>query len=419
MRFVNLDLLMKQLLLTTFILCFNCLDLYSQTDTLIVYDVRTKETNRIDPPQIDSFVEFDHTDWNLGSLSGVAQLSQEKPTNTPPNSGFTDLVPAHSLFDVSDYPIRTAVKLFRFTNDSLKHSCSGTMVANNLVLTSAHCLYYDFGGDSTNARTFRDSILAVPAYDNKMVQPQFGSSVSSKYYMPKTWYDSEAWDDIALIELNDPIGTTTGWVGLAFSADSSFFPDRVFHKFSYPASVSPYDSTKVFNGDTLYYNYGTLDVIRGNYLGFNLGGIPGQSGSSLLYTDNAAYYVLGTLHFSVQSRHYRIEKGLFYALARIISDVMTHIDSYQSNTPDTFVLSVFPNPTFSYTNLVFEIAVTGETSLKIYNILGQEMAIIHKGKLDRGKHEFRFRADNLAQGVYFAQLRIGNNTNTAKIFVLR
>ncbi|MGH2567342.1 MAG: hypothetical protein ACRDGA_03315, partial [Bacteroidota bacterium] len=132
--------------------------------------------------------------------------------------------------------------------------------------------------------------------------------------------------DIALVKLRESIGLKTGWTGIAFSAVDTFFQHNVFHKFSYPGTVDLSDSTRVFNGDTLYYNYGTLDVVEPIFLGYNIFGIRGQSGSSLFYTDNERFYAVGTLAFAEQSKHTRVTRGLYYAFKSVLDDVTTWVE---------------------------------------------------------------------------------------------
>jgi len=393
-------------------------NVFGEVDTLIVYDVRTNQINIINPPEIDTTQIWDNTSFYYGQQIGFSTLSLSPPVITPPNSGFTDLIPAHSMFDVTNYPIRFAVKLFRFASDTLAHCCSGVLVAKKLVLTSAHCIYFQF--DTSGVRTFSDSILVIPAFDNGIQQPTFGSSVSAKYYIPKTWYYNEAWDDIALIELQDTIGLMTGWIGIAFNEDSSFFQNNVFHKLSYPAAADPSNPARVFNGDTLYYNYGTLDLILDNYLGFNLTGIPGQSGSSLFYTDNLEYYTFGVLAWAGQSKHYRIDRNTFYVFDNIIETHTTSINDNGAIILSKYILEQnFPNPFNSTTIIKFTILKSEKVTLEIFNIIGQKIKTIINKQMPLGTHTVEFSASDLPSGVYLYTIEAGDYHEVKKMIYLK
>ena len=68
-----------------------------------------------------------------------------------------------------------------------------------------------------------------------------------------------------------------------------YYHGKTFHKLSYPAVVDPFDTSKVYNGDTLYYQSGQVNNYQHNYMKLgsqNAWGVPGQSGSSIFYTNN-------------------------------------------------------------------------------------------------------------------------------------
>lgn len=388
--------------------------LTSQVDTLISYDVRTREIQIIVPTLVPN-TSFDHTPWNYGSEPGFTNLSLVPPVNTFPGAGFTDYQPAQFSKSVADFPARTSVKLFRFHGDTLTQQCSGTMISKDLVLTSSHCLYAPF--DSSNVLRFADSILAVPAFDNAMENPVFGSSISQVYYFPKINLTNYWLRDIAIIRLREPIGLKTGWIGISFAIADSFYQNNVFHKFSYPGRPDVTDSTRVFNGDTLYYNYGLLDLIDQSMIGYDIPGVPGQSGSSLFYTDNTQYHASGTLSFSIESQHTRITRGLFYSFKTVVDQSNTGIEG-SNLVPSRYILeNPFPNPFNPTTTVSVALPMSGLVSLEVYDLLGRHVAVLHKGDLSAGVHSFVFNGDGLPSGVYIVHLA-ANDFSTSKNVIL-
>lgn len=386
-------------------------------DTMICYDVRSKETTIVLTQFIDTSTSFDNTQWNYGSVPGFTNLSLEPPSNPAPHAGFTDIRPAHDFFPVTNYPARTAVKLFRFKGDSLKQICSGTLVAKDLVLTSSHCLYNYF--DTSYTPRFADSILAIPAYDNAEEQPEFGASISKAYFIPKKNLISYLYDDIALVQLREPIGLYTGWTGIAFAAGNAYFKNMVFHKFSYPGVVDPYDSSRVFNGDTMYYNYGTLDLIEDFYLGYNISGIPGQSGSSLLYTDNIQYWAAGTLTYAGQSEHPRLTRGLFYAFKTIIERIPDRVPRGPIRPLGFVLMDPYPNPFNPTTTVSFVIPKRATVLLRLYDILGRQVLLLHNGTMDAGSYTMRLNGSSLTSGIYFLRMESTNFVETKKLVLLK
>lgn len=60
----------------------------------------------------------------------------------------------------------------------------------------------------------------------------------------------------------------------------------------------------------------------------------------------------------------------------------------------------YPNPFNPVTNIIYNLPVEAEVSLKIYNLLGQEVKTIVSGIQNRGRYEVRFDGKDLASGMY-------------------
>ncbi|MDT8323715.1 MAG: choice-of-anchor D domain-containing protein, partial [Bacteroidota bacterium] len=55
--------------------------------------------------------------------------------------------------------------------------------------------------------------------------------------------------------------------------------------------------------------------------------------------------------------------------------------------------------------------------MKLYNLLGVETDVIHRGMLKQGAHILRYRADNLRPGVYFVVMTTGSFRSTQKLII--
>ena len=89
-----------------------------------------------------------------------------------------------------------------------------------------------------------------------------------------------------------------------------------------------------------------------------------------------------------------------------------NIDGYELNQN-------YPNPFNPSTIISYKIPENSFVSLKVYNILGKEAAILVNENQTAGKYNFSFRADNLESGVYFYKLTAGNFTATKKFTLLK
>jgi len=96
------------------------------------------------------------------------------------------------------------------------------------------------------------------------------------------------------------------------------------------------------------------------------------------------------------------------------------IDETQQSLPMDFMLyQNFPNPFNPATILAFSLPQTEFVTLKIYNILGEEVATIISGKLPPGRYEYRWNAGERVSGVYLYRLEVGGISKTRKMILLR
>ena len=79
----------------------------------------------------------------------------------------------------------------------------------------------------------------------------------------------------------------------------------------------------------------------------------------------------------------------------------------------------YPNPFNSSTTIQFSLPVGGRTSLRVFNILGEEIAALIDGDTAAGKHSIAFDASHLASGVYFYRVRSGQYVQTKKFVLVR
>ena len=79
----------------------------------------------------------------------------------------------------------------------------------------------------------------------------------------------------------------------------------------------------------------------------------------------------------------------------------------------------YPNPFNPTTLISFSISKSGKTSLKIYDILGQEVKDLVSGTMKAGEHTIEFDATGLASGIYLYQLVSGDFIETKKMIKIK
>lgn len=105
---------------------------------------------------------------------------------------------------------------------------------------------------------------------------------------------------------------------------------------------------------------------------------------------------------------------------KITYNVLTNIETQLTGIPEKFDLSQnYPNPFNPATKIRYDVPVTGNISLKVYNSLGMEVADLFQGMKNPGSYEIEFNAQSLASGVYFYKLTSGNFSVTKKMILVK
>lgn len=79
----------------------------------------------------------------------------------------------------------------------------------------------------------------------------------------------------------------------------------------------------------------------------------------------------------------------------------------------------YPNPFNPTTVIRFSVPNDQLVSLKIYNVLGQEVAVLVNKELKAGSYEFDFNASKMSSGIYFYQLNAGSFSSTKKMMLIK
>jgi len=79
----------------------------------------------------------------------------------------------------------------------------------------------------------------------------------------------------------------------------------------------------------------------------------------------------------------------------------------------------YPNPFNPSTTISYSIAQDGLVSLKVFDVLGDEVATLIDELKTAGNYSVEFNAQDLPSGVYFYQLQVDRFVETKKLILLR
>jgi hypothetical protein len=102
------------------------------------------------------------------------------------------------------------------------------------------------------------------------------------------------------------------------------------------------------------------------------------------------------------------------------NEIITGISNNTGNVPENYALSQnYPNPFNPSTKINFSLPKSGMVDLRVYDVLGREVAVLVNGMTQAGTNSVDFNASELSSGVYFYTLRAGDFTNTKKMLLIK
>jgi photosystem II stability/assembly factor-like uncharacterized protein len=127
---------------------------------------------------------------------------------------------------------------------------------------------------------------------------------------------------------------------------------------------------------------------------------------------NALSFVSGTVGWIA---------GANGAILKYIGGTLVSVDEKQNGSiPETYALwQNYPNPFNPTTTVAYDLPKAAKITLKVYNILGQVVAVLAEGQQAAGRYVVPFNASTLASGVYFYRLQAGDFVQTNKMVLVR
>jgi len=111
------------------------------------------------------------------------------------------------------------------------------------------------------------------------------------------------------------------------------------------------------------------------------------------------------LNVNVQNR------ALRFSASRPLS-----VERQAGNLPTSFSLSQnYPNPFNPSTTISYQLPTNAQVSLKVYDMLGREIAVLINGRQEKGAYTVSYTPENLSSGVYFYRLQAGTFSATKKM----
>lgn len=185
------------------------------------------------------------------------------------------------------------------------------------------------------------------------------------------------------------------------------------------ATVEGLDFTAAhFHNAPIGENGGVVRGIGADFTGNTASGVWSSTDGQALTDNLMAELMLGNIYVNVHTQanpggEIRGQLSPFEIVTSIepIDGPIGHSDGH-------LLLQNAPNPFSGSTQILFEISRPGHAVLKVYNLVGKEIATLVDDKLAAGAYQVNFAPANLPAGVYIYRLGV-NGTATARTMMLK
>lgn len=229
--------------------------------------------------------------------------------------------------------------------------------------------------------------------------------------------------------------TSDGTIHLLVSGNDGFgFPPVVYYmKKTGSTWTSPERANPLVNGwggslvvDRFGAAHSTFDETSGNFYTGNLHYSTNKNGtwsSAALLANNLTFS--GTLVLDTDGKgHALAYHGDTFQTQEVIvihsAGPLTSVRETPARIPKAYRLEQnYPNPFNPTTRISYDLPKAGFVTLRVYNLLGGEVAMIFSGSQSAGRHTVVFDASSIPTGVYFYRLTAEGFEQTRKMIVVK
>ncbi len=140
------------------------------------------------------------------------------------------------------------------------------------------------------------------------------------------------------------------------------------------------------------------------------------------YHDRAETYYLQLNDLNVKHKEIDSDiKELHYYMTNSSTQEPSYVDQYDEKLDNTnnITLSNYPNPFNPTTNIQYSIPKQSQVSLRVFDLIGREVAVLVNDVVDEGEYSITFNGSNLSSGIYFYQLITGAQIVTKRMILIK
>ena len=261
----------------------------------------------------------------------------------------------------------------------------------------------NFDGTGWRKGTVGDSVLGMQAFGGIDTAPGGGNSIAYA-----SWATGDADSNQTTIQAADQWLITPKIESIEQGDSVTFYLKylAVFaERLEILVSTTNADSTASFDTTitSLFFNNGSSNEWQ--KYSYDLSGFAGQG-----------IYIAFREHVSEILNQ---GDALLFDLVEVTS-LITKVKNREQRPDDFALFQNYPNPFNPTTQISFNLKNALNVTLKVYNLIGQEVAVLLDGEWQTsGRHTLRFNAGNLPNGIYYYKIAAGSFVDTKRMVLLK
>jgi len=403
-----------------------------------------------------------HNSGKNGNTAGICFIGNYV-SNIPSDAGL-DKIAEISAFLCDKYNIDPEGKSYHAAiervNDNITGhgqsgggtSCPGTQIINRMQtireltaskiidITAAPEVVYTYPNSEVDSSYLTKPIII------EFTHPMDKNSVETSYTISPNIFALISWNDngnIFTITPSSPLSSTTEYKVTLSTDAKSFWEVPIAEQLEINFVTKKNDNLSLLS---VYPNDGATDVeldvtvklqfdgpLASNSLGGNVLFLDDEENNVSIRV-NTGSYSDGIIEFYptsnlTENKNYSIilkggistTDGYSFGIDKNITFSTKSLTSvFNDNTPKDYeLISCYPNPFNPSTTIQFQIKDDSKVSIKIYDIIGNEITTLVNKFVKAGIHKSTFNAGNLPSGIYFSQIVTNNETKTIKLLLTK
>ena len=209
------------------------------------------------------------------------------------------------------------------------------------------------------------------------------------------------------------------------------FPQRINHVAVFGTTIwvvgdSGFVARSVSSSAWIFISISITENLRGVFVVNDTSAYVAGDDGKIYYTidDGSNWYAqytadshdLNAIVFTDNTHGYAVGNG-GTILTTMSSGTLTDVRPVLSQIPNEFILfQNYPNPFNPRTEIRWQMADGGYVTLRVYDVMGREVATLVNQQLQPGSYQIPFNGSNLASGVYFYRFDVSGRSGTKHLY---